>query len=260
LVYNFNVRNNFNSLFEFIRFELCVFASFIGMTGYLLFSPLSLNLVFVALSSFFVCAGGYAYNNITDRKEDLINRKRVIFFSLNNKSYLIVIFSFLIALLFALPLSFYSSFFTVMEIIIGITYSLFRIKKYFLLKNIYTGFGVTQIFLLGAGNITIEIIQYYLLISFFIFIGSIISDLRDYKGDKNKGIRTLPVSLGYNKTKELVYFLLTVFFILILIYSDLLVLLPFALIMFFSLYKNNPSFAHSCGGFSLIFLTLRLMI
>jgi 4-hydroxybenzoate polyprenyltransferase len=246
-------------LFEFIRLKLCIFASFLAMSGYLFFNPLNLNLIFVMIASFFVVMGGYTYNNITDKEEDLINRKKVNKFATNNKSYLIVVFSFLIASFFSLFLSFYSIFFTMLGIISCTIYSLFRIKKYFLLKNIYTGFSVAQVFLLGANNITIEIFLHYLLISFFIFISSIISDLRDYKGDKISSIKTLPVFLGYDKTRKIVFILL-VFFSFLIIHSQFIILLPFSFVVLFFVYKNLPKNAHFLSGISLVFLAFSLLV
>ena len=243
-------------LVDFLRLKLCIFAPFMGMIGYLLFNHLSTNIIFVILISFFISVGGYAYNNITDREEDLINRKKINYIVLSDKSYLIVLFSFLIALLLSLFLPLYSIFFTIIGITVSTIYSLFKIKKYFLLKNIYTGFGATQLFLLGAGGITIEIIQHYLLIAFFIFIGSIISDLRDCEGDKSVGIKTLPVYFGYDLTKKTIYFLLIILSVLILGMSvyNLFPMLVFVPIMFFYIVKNKPIIAHFSGVISLIFL------
>lgn len=146
-----------------------------------------------------------------------------------------------------------------MGIIASIVYSFFRLKKYFLIKNLYTGLAAGLIFLIGTINVSIEIIQYYLLISFFIFIVSIISDLRDYKGDKASYIKTLPVSLGYHTTKIIVFLLLGVFSFLVL-NSHLIILLPFSLVVLFFVYKNRPNIAHSLGGFSFVFFALFLLL
>jgi len=247
----------FKELSEFIRLKLCIFASFLAIGSYLLFNQLSFDIIFVALVSFFVVMGGYAYNNIRDKEEDLINRKKENRFVVN-KSYLIVVFSFLMALLLSLSLSFHSILFTIIGITVCTIYSLFRIKKYFLLKNIYTGFGVAQVFLLGANYITVEIFSHYLLISFFIIIGSIISDLRDYKGDKIVGIKTLPTMLGYDRSKEVTFLLLISYMLISSSYFP--ILLPFPLIMIYFLYKNNISTAHSCVGLSFVFLTFWLIV
>lgn len=245
---------------EFIRIRICIFICAIGMSGYLLFNPLNTNLIFVALTSFFGAAGTYAYNNLIDKKEDKINRRRVSSFVLNNKAFLIIFICFLFGIGFSLFLSLYSIIFSFLGVIIGISYSFFKLKKYFLIKNLYTGLGANSVFLVGAANINVEVVLYYLLVSFFILIISMISDLRDYKGDKISHIKTLPVSLGCYIAKKFIFLLLGIFSLLILLYFiNLFILLPFIFFMFYFLYKNKPSLAHFFGGFSFIFLIFWLM-
>jgi len=80
----------------------------------------------------------------------------------------------------------------------GMAYSFFKIKALPLVKNIYTGFGIALIFLIGSSGapFTYTMIIYYFLISLFMTTGSIIADLRDYKGDSETGIS----SNKYNTT------------------------------------------------------------
>jgi 4-hydroxybenzoate polyprenyltransferase len=248
------------NLSEFIRLKICIFIFFIGISSYLIFNPLNIGLISVALTSFFGAAGAYAYNNLTDKEEDLINRKNINPFTLSKNGLVIAFTCFLLGLFFSLFLSIHSILFYLFGIIVSIVYSFFRIKKYFLIKNLYTGFGVSIAFLIGAANINIKIFWYYFLFSFFIIIISIISDLRDYKGDRFSHIKTLPISLGYNTAKKFVFLLLSIFSLLVLFFSNLFVLLPFVFLMFYFLYKNNPSLAHSYGGASFIFLTFWLII
>ncbi|MCK4492034.1 MAG: UbiA family prenyltransferase, partial [Candidatus Altiarchaeales archaeon] len=128
--------------------------------------------------------------------------------------------------------------------------------------NLYTGFGITQVFLLGATKLTGDVVLCYLLFSILFFVGSLISDLRDYRGDKAVGIKTMPVYVGYNATKKFIYFLLIMFSISILGLNlpELFILLPFALLMFFFLGMNKPDIAHFCGGISFVLLAIRLVI
>ena len=167
------------------------------MVGYFLFNRLSINIIFVVLTSFFLCAGAYSYNNITDKREDLINRKRISPLTYSSLGNIVVIASFSLGMIFSLFLSGTSIFISSLLLILGIAYSLFRIKRFFLIKNIYTGFGVPILFLLGAASINVETLWYYFLLSSFSFAGSIISDIRDYEGDKKTCIKTLPVYMGY---------------------------------------------------------------
>ena len=140
-------------------------------------------------------------------------------------------------------------------------YSLLRVKKYFLVKNLYTGLGISLAFLYGAltvSKINGEIIAYYLLMSLLIFIGSVISDLRDYEGDRKTGVNTIPAVLGFGRAKKFVYVLLLLFSVMILIFEKFIILLPFAVITFLFLQKDVISSAHLIGGLSLIFLAMWL--
>ncbi|MCK4634369.1 MAG: UbiA prenyltransferase family protein [Candidatus Aenigmarchaeota archaeon] len=244
----------------FIRFRICIFVTCIGIIGYLLFNPLSTNLFFVTLTCFFAVAGSYAYNNMTDKEEDLINRKELNSFVLDKRSYLVIIVLFSLGFFFSTFLSFYSLIFCLLGIVISFAYSFFKLKKHFLVKNFYTGFGATLVFLLGATYLTSEIIEYYILLSFFIFIGSAISDLRDYDGDAANNIRTLPVYLGYDAGKKIIFVLLSIFSFLILFFSGFIVFLPFTMVMLYFLLKNKPTLAHSCEGCSFIFLVFWLIL
>ncbi len=250
-----------NDLLDFIRFRICFLAPFLAMTGYLLFNPLGIELIFVSLASFFGCVGAYSYNNITDRREDLINRKRTNPFVYNNKGLLITLSCFFLGALFLPFLPAICTFFYITSTLTSVIYSSFRIKRYFLVKNLYTGFGITQVFLLGAAKLNSDVILYYFLFSILFFIGSLISDLRDYRGDKAVGIKTMPIYVGYTATKKFIYFLLIMFLISILTLnlSKLFILLPFALLMLLFLGMNKPDIAHFCGGISFIFLAIMLV-
>jgi len=248
---------------EFIRYKVCISCLFLAISGYLLRNSPSIDILFLSLSSFFLCAGVYAYNSITDKEEDVINKEKISSLVLSKKGYVLVGVFIFIGLLFSLFLPVYSLFFAVMATASGVTYSYFRLKRYLLLKNVYTGFGVNLIFLMGATAgvfVTSEILSYYLLISIFILIGSVISDLRDYEGDKALNIKTLPVRLGHNKTKYLVTFLLAVYTISLLFFTKVIILLPFSILMFFAVRSDKPSLAHSLSVYSLFSLAFWLVL
>lgn len=250
-----------NDFLRYIRFNLCLFSVFIAVSGYLVHNAPSKDMLFVALTSFFLCAGAYSYNNITDQKEDIVNRGKANPFASSAEGKVIVFLAFFFGFLSSFFLTPLSILFSAINVLTSLAYSAFRIKKHLLIKNIYSGFGVAQVFLIGAAafSITKEILFFYFLISFFIMVESIISDLRDYKGDKVSGIDTIPVSLGYDKTRHLVILLLAAYLIPISLYAKLAVLLPFVFLMLFAVARNNPALAHSFGSFSLMFLALRMM-
>lgn len=247
--------------FDYIRFNICIFSVFIASSGYLLYAQPSIDLLFVALSSFFVCVGAYSYNNIVDKKEDSINRGRINPFSSNFEGVIITASAFLAGFVFSLFLSPLSVLFYIVTFTISLAYSGFRLKKYLLVKNLYTGFGITQVFLIGASNfsITSGVIHNYILISAFITIGSIISDLRDYKGDKAANIMTLPVFLGYEKARRLVMLSLIFYSVWVIGFSEFFVIGPFVLLMLFAVFKDNPAVAHLFGRYSFVLIALWLV-
>ncbi len=250
----------YEDFFGFVRLRICLFLTSIGVIGYLLLNSVSSQLIFVVLSCFFAVAGAYAYNNMTDKEEDLVNRKGFNPFVLKKGSYLIIALFFLVGFYFSTFLSFISVTFYLLGVLVSVIYSFFKLKKYFLVKNIYSGFGVSLVFLLGASSIAYETVEYYILISFFIFIASLISDLRDYEGDRLSNIRTLPVSLGYDNCKKLVFAFLSLFSFTILFFSGFIILLPFTMVMIYFLIKNKPTLAHSCEGLSFVFLAIWLVV
>lgn len=249
---------------EFIRFKICFSLASVSVLGYLLFSPIDLRLLFVALSTFFVGAAGYSYNQITDKKEDLINNKKINPLAASNKGLVLVISFILIGAFFSLFLSPLAILFYWIMVVLDIIYSYFRMKNIFPFKNLFTGFGLTQVFFIGAANspITITTIFYYLAISIFIFIGSLISDLRDYDGDKATNIRTIPIVLGYNNGKNFAY--LSIVLSSIAIFSlnlrGLYLLLLFVFPIIFHLRRNEPNAAHHYLLTSFTFLPLGILL
>lgn len=254
----------FKDILDFMRIKICIYAIFLAMAGYLLFNQPQINALYVIFSAFFGCGAVYSYNNITDREEDEINRKKMDFFVSSRSGYVLIAVFFLISLFLAYYVSLVSFIFVSLGLFAGALYSFFRVKKrYVLVKNIYTALCVNHVFLLGAsagGIVTFEIFLYYLLFSFLIFISSIVSDMRDYAGDKTIGAKTLPILLGYDKSKHFVAYLLLVYSTLLLVFTSIIMLLPFAVLMLFSIKQNKPSIAHSLSGYSFVFLTFWLVM
>lgn len=250
------------SFLDFIRIKISISASLLAICGYLLFNILSPDLLFIFLSSFFACAAVYAYNNITDRKEDVANKRQCLFAS-NVWGKLIVIIFMLIGIIPVLYLPQTSITLYVLFIVIGMLYSFLRIKKYILIKNIYTAILLSLLFLFGISNqITNEIIIYYTSFFILLFAGSVISDLRDYTGDMFAGLRTLPIVLGRESTKNIVYlslFVLMASIILLSIYP-LFIFLPFIIFKIFYIRRNRFAFAHNINGILLIVFTFSLFI
>ncbi len=250
-------------LLDFIRFRISLSGLFLAVSGYLLFNQPDINLFFVALGSFFLFAFVYSYNNITDKEEDLKNRKGVNKYVYKN-GLKITIASGLIGILCSMFLSFYSIILSLIFLVTGFSYSHFRIKRYCLIKNLYTAFLITQIFIFGVVDIVFSntLVFYYLFFYMIIFIGSVLSDIRDYEGDKITGINTLPVLLGRETVKAFVCFLIVLFLTLVILFGvkRLFILLPFSLLSVIFMFKDNYHFAHLFGSAGFVFLPFWLLI
>jgi 4-hydroxybenzoate polyprenyltransferase len=232
----------------FLRPKICLFITGIGISGFLLFNPVSMMLLFVAIATFFVSAASYSYNLITDKEEDLINHKKVNWFVTNNLGYSIV-FGFLVIGLFSVMyLSYVSFIFYITAAISAFIYSRYRVKNIFPTKNLYTGLSLTQAFIIGAANapITKEMLLYIPSLFLLLFVISLISDLRDYEGDRLTGIRTVPVVLGYGFTKKIAYVVIGIFTASVFVFKlyGLSPLLLFVLPILSLVYLNKQKIAH----------------
>jgi len=255
--------NILKEFFGFIRIELCFYSIFLAILAYLLFNSVPTSLPSIILITFLICAASFAYNNVIDKKEDRINRGKINYFSKGMIGKFVIISFIILGILISVFLSISAVLFSILFLITSMTYSFFKIKRYLLIKNLYIGIIMNWIFLLGVNNfITIEILQYWTVIFLMFFTSSILADLRDYKGDKIAGHKTLPIVLGCDKSKKNVYFLLALSSALILLFRfyNFLIFLPFFILTYFLMSRNKFSDAHIWSGLSLIFVVISLVI
>ncbi len=255
----------FKELIDFIRLRVCLFITGIGITGYIIFNPVGVKIFWAAASTFFISATAYSYNLMTDKKEDLLNHKKINAFVLNRKGYALISVFMIIGLISTLQLSYMSLFFYLLLLVVGLVYSYFRIKNIFPFKNLYTGFVLSIVFFIGStanSYLSISMVNYYLLISLHIFTISLISDLRDYAGDRETNLRTLPVVLGYSLVKKLIYLLLSLFAFLTLLTESIFLypLMPFITPIAIYLRKDRPGTAHLWEMISFMLLPFGIII
>jgi len=248
-------------ILDFIRFEKTVVTSLIGIFGYVLFNPLGAGILFAALSSFCAIAVSRAYNNLKDKEEDIVNRKKINRLTEKRTGLLVILFIFIVGLFSSLYLPPISTFFYLLTIIVVIIYSALRLKSYFLVKNIVSGIFLTAVFLMGTGFLSAEVGVYYLMIFLFIYTGSLISDLMDYGGDRAAGLRTIPVVLGIGRTKRLVYALFLLFTLITfqLRLFNLFILALASIMAILFIMANKEAYVHKLGGFS-VALTIIIML
>lgn len=237
----------------------------LAIFGHLLFAPADIDLVYIALCIFFGTSAAYSYNLITDRKEDLLNNKKLNYFATHQNigKILVLIFS-IISIIFSLPLTRESSLFCIFSLILGYIYSKYRIKELFPFKNIYTAGSLILAFWVGALNTqsNLNVVLYSIPLFVLLFVASLISDLRDYTGDKKSKIRTVPVVVGYVFAKKINYYMSLFFstYVLMLDLTKLYILLIFVVPIYVHLMQDKSQIAHKYVMNSFIMLPLGALI
>lgn len=246
---------------DFVRIRIAVYLVSLAVSGYLIFNEPSQDIIFVAFGAFLISCGSYGYNAITDKEEDKINRK-AYGLSASRSGIRIIFLSFFAGLTVSGFLGTVPFSMSLAATLAALIYSRFRLKKHLFVKNLYTAATVPISFIFGAANLSEEAAAYYF--SFFIFFlaGSIISDLRDYRGDRAAGIKTIPVHFGTESAKYAVYFLLSVAALSFInlnaiMFLPLIAALPIA---FGFVAKNRYSHAHLSMGSPLVFLAIWLSL
>jgi len=201
-------------LFAFLRIS----SVFTGMTGFFVtfmaFILLGSNPdTLVCFSVFLMVFSVYSLNKLTDMKEDAINMPERVCF-LKGRKRLVLSYS-LIAYFLSVLLAFREDPSTIPLLFIPLAsnalYSIKlvpgvpRFKDIPVMKNLFVALSWTLVCtLMPALHLRFQSSTYLLIIIFFIFIKLFINaalyDIRDVKGDRENGIRTLPVLLGPKKT------------------------------------------------------------
>jgi 4-hydroxybenzoate polyprenyltransferase len=206
--------NKGKKLFSFLR----VSSIFTGMTGFFVtfmaFVLLGMNPELgVCFSVFLMVFSVYSLNKLTDMKEDAINMPERIKF-LNGRKRLVLCYS-LIAYFLSILLAFLDNPSTIpilfiplasnalysMKLIPGIP----RFKDIPVMKNLFVALSWTLVCTLlpamhlkGSLSISLPMLIYFILVK--LFINAALFDIRDVKGDRENGIRTMPVLLGPKRT------------------------------------------------------------
>jgi 4-hydroxybenzoate polyprenyltransferase len=209
---------------------MSVMSSMLFKTKFEVMGPISSFLIFFAL---------YTLNRQTDFEEDSKSYpKRAIFFKKHGKLlFRIAILSYACAIFAALFLSFSALMVVAIVLIIGIAYSVkciprivsrgfIRLKDIVVVKTLTIAVTwATGTVLLATAYASIDIPNVLILFCFvYVLIRSAINtitfDMRDIRGDSSSGIKTIPVILGINNTKLLLYILNTLL-ALIVLYASL---------------------------------------
>lgn len=182
------------------------------------------------LATFLVIFAVYSINKLTDSEEDAINAPDRVKFIAKRKKTLLYLSAF--SYIFAIILGFFESFWIMLVLLFplcaGIGYSISLSPKIPKLKDIFAvkslivalswSIGATFLPVIGSNGIsnTLTILMFYF---FFTksFINTILFDVRDIKGDRLSGVKTIPVGIGKNMTKKLLLTINSTLIILILV-------------------------------------------
>lgn len=165
------------------------------------------------LAAFLITFSVYSLNKVTDKAEDSINNK-----NLPNASKYYLGLS-IIAMITGLIIGIFSGIMATVilfsPVIIGLIYSvkisnaLPRLKEIIGVKSIIVALswaltGCLLPIAAGIEKLNISVIVFgYIFVR--IFVGTILCDVLDKKGDAALGIRTIPIKLGKNNTRKLLF-------------------------------------------------------
>jgi 4-hydroxybenzoate polyprenyltransferase len=203
-----NLRFFLDELRRFLRVDTSLLVSCIAMSGYLIFNEPSGEWIFLFTAIFFGTSAQYSYNFCTDKEEDAVNYERLNIFVIKNRGYPVILACALISIASALQLPYLTLAIYAISMVAGFIYSGFRIKRFFLVKNLYTGLFMSTTFFMGAtiGNQNLgEIAPYLPLLFLFCMSGNLFGDVRGYEGDRLAGLKTIPIRFGRRAAKYIIY-------------------------------------------------------
>jgi 4-hydroxybenzoate polyprenyltransferase len=187
------------------------------ITLFLFNFPADPVVISVTFFEFFIA---YNLNRLTDFNEDAINApERISFVNKYTKPFIAmgaIIYAGI--LLQVMSANVYSFLFILVQTLLGLAYSICRIKKYFLIKNIYIAFVWGMIVLFVGVNfyaLTTSTILFSVIIALIFFVNNTIFDIKDIAGDVACNLKTIPSTIGLKKTIIMDYAINTVAFFLL---------------------------------------------
>ena len=197
--------------------------------------PVNVVLLVIAFSGSMLI---YSLNRYQDWQEDRINLPERSNFSTRYGRIITgaSVPAFVVSLVFASCLNIAVLAVVLLPFVLGILYSHLRLKRIFLLKNLIISAGVSATLLVVVAVYPVAPrtwLPLYAILLCGILVNTIIFDIKDIPGDRFAGIRTLPVTLGERRTREICILLLAVmiFFSIPLLQGDRIF---WALVPFFS--------------------------
>jgi 4-hydroxybenzoate polyprenyltransferase len=231
---DFAFNENYLPIFKALKFMtsssllLALNGMMVVVFGFFLYS--SKIVPSLLLAAFLVTFAVYGLNKVTDKSEDSINRPET---SSSSSGYFLTfsIVSMLIGFLIGLDQGVMAFMILFTPVIIGVIYSVKisksvpRLKEIVGIKSLVVAvsWALTGCFLPEVDFVMKFQASLIIFIYIFvrIFVGTILCDVLDSKGDLSSGIETIPTRLGRNKTKKLLI-VMNSLGILLLVYCQLM--------------------------------------
>jgi 4-hydroxybenzoate polyprenyltransferase len=197
-----------------------------------------LKFFLLSLSTVMIAAAGYIINDYYDIKIDFINKPdRVVIGKSITRRYAILFHTVLsgLGILIGAYVSLWIGAVNIISVFLLWLYSN-------LLKRLPFVGNLSVAFLTGLSLVLVDLYYHsgnymiYIYASFAFFmtlIREIIKDMEDLKGDNSFGCKTLPIIWGTRKTKQMIYFLLTVLVITVVVLNFLFTDLPVSFFIVF---------------------------
>ncbi len=221
-------RNLFHSYKKLVRPTVVIMGLTNGLVG-VFYAGIAFNSLIYAFIALFsiacIAAFSYGYNQLTDLEEDRINAplRPLVTGELSVKEC--KIFLTILLLFSTVPLLILGRYLALGlmlagPVFSGVIYSRWRVKGS-MIKPLFVAFGWSFVPLIAYSAITNQITVLFLVfLPFFLslmFLTTTMGDLRDVEGDKENGVRSLPVIFGIRAViVNLQIYTITTYFILVL--------------------------------------------
>ena len=186
-----------------------------------------LRLLLLLFSTGLIAAGGYAINDYYDVKIDFLNKPEKVVVGRYVKRRTVMLLHIALSFTGILMGYFVSISIAVVNLCAGILLWLYsnRLKCIPLIGNLAVAF-LAGLVVLTVGIFyscfSSPIILYSVFAFFFTLVREIIKDIQDMKGDEAFGCKTLPIVLGFRKTKMFIYGLSIIFILTLPYYIDVI--------------------------------------
>lgn len=206
--------------------------------------------ILLFVTTILVTAAGYIINDYHDVKADIVNKpgKVIVGYTVSRRQAIFYYVTFnLLAIAFSIQLNRYVALAVLLCIMMLWFYSV-SLKRKFLTGNLLVAILAAMVLVIVGLGKEMQVSLYLWVYAIFAFtihlIREIIKDLEDEKGDLELGCRTIPIVMGTDKTKRILYVLTGIKLIEIIGFMELV----------------QATGIHETGYFSILFYLYMLLM